>query len=436
MNVLTHLVRLARALDAYPKDKNPEHWKTINGAKVHLDKNGNYDGGAGGRFNGKHHYGQGYKEKQAAKPRRSAEEIVVGASIPNVKGMSEEALRDMMKKENHYGNWNRARTEILRRLKEKEYMIGYDLNFSTADKSKKAELKEKLWQQREAIKRFKEESRIPYRFSKASFENDPDRAETAYNNNNMLNEEVRADYEKWKANKARTASIMKNLANSLKAEPDVKGLSDDALHGRMEKATDYSDWKQALNEIIRRYEEKDGLLEEARHNAYKNSDYVKFDELDQKRRQNKNALEQFRKSYKIPRRFKEESLQEIKKLEAQIKKLDKKAKEYEAKGDKILKENYTGRDWGWRGREKEQAEFYEMRGIQKKLRDEASKLQLKCGEIESKLRKMDEKDEPEEKTFVNGFGEATKRYITTASYERQQRKRDKEIASFIGGNKR
>ncbi len=58
------LLRLARALD-YDKDPNPEHWKTINGAKVHLDKNGNYDGGAGGKFNGSHHYGKGYKEMGA-----------------------------------------------------------------------------------------------------------------------------------------------------------------------------------------------------------------------------------------------------------------------------------------------------------------------------------------------------------------------------------
>ncbi len=35
----------------YPKDPNPEHWRTINGSKVHLT-NGKIDGGAGGRFLG------------------------------------------------------------------------------------------------------------------------------------------------------------------------------------------------------------------------------------------------------------------------------------------------------------------------------------------------------------------------------------------------
>lgn len=35
------------------------------------------------------------------------------------------------------------------------------------------------------------------------------------------------------------------------------------------------------------------------------------------------------------------------------------------------------------------------------------------------------------KTFVNSFGEATKREITTASYKRQQKKLSNEIAKFI-----
>ena len=65
MNRLQCLIRLARALD-YNRDPDPEHWKTINGAKVHLDKNGNYDGGAGGKFNGSHHYGgPDWKQKTA-----------------------------------------------------------------------------------------------------------------------------------------------------------------------------------------------------------------------------------------------------------------------------------------------------------------------------------------------------------------------------------
>ncbi len=62
---LANAFRRARALD-YEKDPNPEHWKTINGAKVHLDKNGKYDGGAGGKFNGNYHFGgSDWKDKKA-----------------------------------------------------------------------------------------------------------------------------------------------------------------------------------------------------------------------------------------------------------------------------------------------------------------------------------------------------------------------------------
>ena len=46
---------LAKATDTkgYPDDKNPAHWRKINGSPVHLDANGNIDGGAGGKFGGK-----------------------------------------------------------------------------------------------------------------------------------------------------------------------------------------------------------------------------------------------------------------------------------------------------------------------------------------------------------------------------------------------
>lgn len=36
------------------------------------------------------------------------------------------------------------------------------------------------------------------------------------------------------------------------------------------------------------------------------------------------------------------------------------------------------------------------------------------------------------RTFVNGFGEATHRYITSDTYERAQRRMDKEIQGFMG----
>lgn len=39
--------------DGYTKDPNPDNWRTIKGAKVHLDETGSIDGGAGGKFNGR-----------------------------------------------------------------------------------------------------------------------------------------------------------------------------------------------------------------------------------------------------------------------------------------------------------------------------------------------------------------------------------------------
>lgn len=60
-----------RALD-YSKDPDPQHWKTINGSHVHLDGNGNYDGGAGSKFNGRHHYGPGWKQKASLMNRLAA----------------------------------------------------------------------------------------------------------------------------------------------------------------------------------------------------------------------------------------------------------------------------------------------------------------------------------------------------------------------------
>lgn len=37
----------------YTKDPDPDNWKTIKGEKVHIDENGNIDGGAGGKFVGR-----------------------------------------------------------------------------------------------------------------------------------------------------------------------------------------------------------------------------------------------------------------------------------------------------------------------------------------------------------------------------------------------
>lgn len=44
-------IRRLRTWDWAP-DKNPDHWITVKGAKIHIDNEGKADGGAGGQFNG------------------------------------------------------------------------------------------------------------------------------------------------------------------------------------------------------------------------------------------------------------------------------------------------------------------------------------------------------------------------------------------------
>jgi predicted HNH restriction endonuclease len=43
-----------------------------------------------------------------------------------------------------------------------------------------------------------------------------------------------------------------------------------------------------------------------------------------------------------------------------------------------------------------------------------------------------QQNEKQEKTFINGFGEATNKYITSSTYERAEKRRQKEILSFMG----
>lgn len=104
MKQADRLILAARIFDAVyqmtlmqEKDNNPDHWKTINGAHVHVDENGNYDGGAGGLFNGKHHYGKGYKEK-AEKDRQKALKNKLKAKRDKIN--AEKAAEEDKEKEN------------------------------------------------------------------------------------------------------------------------------------------------------------------------------------------------------------------------------------------------------------------------------------------------------------------------------------------------
>jgi hypothetical protein len=70
---------------SYPKDPNPENWRTISGAKVHLT-NGKIDGGAAGKFEGNDWVG---KQMHASDPRAQNQSLFGGnkygwgVAIPN-----------------------------------------------------------------------------------------------------------------------------------------------------------------------------------------------------------------------------------------------------------------------------------------------------------------------------------------------------------------
>lgn len=72
-------------------------------------------------------------------------------------------------------------------------------------------------------------------------------------------------------------------------------------------------------------------------------------------------------------------------------------------------------------------EYYSNQKKMQQIRSQISELESK--EIEKKNR--GKKSAP--KTFVNSFGEATKREITSSTYERAQKRQNKRIVSLIGG---
>lgn len=53
-------------------------------------------------------------------------------------------------------------------------------------------------------------------------------------------------------------------------------------------------------------------------------------------------------------------------------------------------------------------------------------------ELQQESNRRTPKDTSPRKPFVNSFGEATDRYITSAAYERAMRRNEREIRSFMG----
>lgn len=87
--------------------------------------------------------------------------------------------------------------------------------------------------------------------------------------------------------------------------------------------------------------------------------------------------------------------------------------------------SYTGKD-----KQTKSAKYYKYQREFNAVRRERNDLQNKISKTKRESRENEAKAK---KKFVNSFGEATKRNITTATYEKAQRKLAKEIMRFIGG---
>ena len=74
--------------------------------------------------------------------------------------------------------------------------------------------------------------------------------------------------------------------------------------------------------------------------------------------------------------------------------------------------------------EVKRSEFYATKKKFEDVRKEKSK-------IWDMIRALEVKENEQSSTFVNSFGEATKRYITSAIYEKQQKRLSKQIMSYI-----
>lgn len=72
----------------------------------------------------------------------------------------------------------------------------------------------------------------------------------------------------------------------------------------------------------------------------------------------------------------------------------------------------------------------------KSKRDDIVQKLSKAYKADSEARSKQAKSEPaEKKTFVNGYGEATHRYITTTTYERAQKRAMKSVEGWLSGKR-
>lgn len=111
----------------------------------------------------------------------------------------------------------------------------------------------------------------------------------------------------------------------------------------------------------------------------------------------------------------------VKRLQIKESKLGRKMAEYA----EYATPAYTGKD-----KQAKSAKYYKYKNEFNEVRRERNDLQNKISQTRREARENEAKAK---KKFVNSFGEATKRNITNATYEKAQRKLVKDIMRFIGG---
>lgn len=111
----------------------------------------------------------------------------------------------------------------------------------------------------------------------------------------------------------------------------------------------------------------------------------------------------------------------VKSLQSKERKLGSKMAEYA----EYALPSYTGKD-----KQAKSAKYYKYKNEFNEVRRERNDLQNKISQTKRESRENEAKAK---KKFVNSFGEATKRNITNATYEKAQRKLAKDIMRFIGG---
>ena len=224
MNRLQCLIRLARALD-YNRDPDPEHWKTINGAKVHVDENGNYDGGAGGKFTGRHHYGPDWKQKTALTNRlanalrggvtqKQAQGNQAGNQAGNTSTQSvmsklfPKELFDQIENPVSTRQWFDAAKKFVDQSYEEHKSLrerSQNMSLSKEERQKASLEDEKLMREREKLFAKYDlvgfPNRMPPKIMEMVFAENPEKAEKAYKEKKFRDKTLYLLYEKWKEKK-------------------------------------------------------------------------------------------------------------------------------------------------------------------------------------------------------------------------------------------